>query len=254
MPGHRPGVPADTGRIFQKTPSRPASFQKFIGFLWRALFCSLVQPSPFPPPAISENEHLACRSMRVPYFMAGWMEISISSSDCSNADVRVPPDQSLHCAIESNSSSLGTSLLPRRPSMSRIVRCETYLKRVKESTALTAIRTVFVLAIRILRFEIFANGWRFESLQTANCDSRHLSRRRAENGFRASLSSGERAQRISLSLFCACQSELAEFLAELSAELSSLFRMCRSGPGRQSERRCWYGSLVSRGRCGPGLQ
>ena len=46
----------------------------------------------------------------------------------------------------------------------RIVRFEAYLK--SEKLVHTAIRTVFGLAIRIVRFEIAVNRWRFESLRT----------------------------------------------------------------------------------------
>ena len=53
-------------------------------------------------------------------------------------------------------------------------RLETYLE-FQKCKVLTAIRTVFGLALRIVQFEIAANWWRFESLQTTNCDSRHLS-------------------------------------------------------------------------------
>ena len=42
----------------------------------------------------------------------------------------------------------------------------------KNRKALTAIRTVFGLVIRIVRFEIVANWRRFESLRTANCKLR----------------------------------------------------------------------------------
>ena len=50
---------------------------------------------------------------------------------------------------------------------------ETYLKREESSKALsTAIRMVFGLAFRCARFEVAANLWRFESLRTANRDSR----------------------------------------------------------------------------------
>ena len=45
----------------------------------------------------------------------------------------------------------------------RIARFETYLKRVNSGKALTAIRTVFGLAIRIVRFEIAANQWRYSN-------------------------------------------------------------------------------------------
>ena len=50
------------------------------------------------------------------------------------------------------------------------------LKVKKSKSLITAIQTVSALAIRIMRFEIVANRWRFEALRTANCDSRHLSR------------------------------------------------------------------------------
>ena len=48
----------------------------------------------------------------------------------------------------------------------RIARLKPILK-VKNSKTLTATRTVFGLAARIVRFEITANRWRFESLRTA---------------------------------------------------------------------------------------
>ena len=48
----------------------------------------------------------------------------------------------------------------------RIARFETHLKS-ENNKALTVIRTVFGLAIRIVWFEIAANRWRFELLQTA---------------------------------------------------------------------------------------
>ena len=57
----------------------------------------------------------------------------------------------------------------------RIVRFDAILKSAQNSKAFTVIRTVFGLAIRIVRFEITANRWQPESLRTANRDSRHLS-------------------------------------------------------------------------------
>ena len=70
--------------------------------------------------------------------------------------------------------------------MSRIARFETYLKS-ENSKTLTAIRTVSGLAIWILRLEIAANRWRFESLQTANLDSRHLKQRATNMPFGVTL-------------------------------------------------------------------
>ena len=56
----------------------------------------------------------------------------------------------------------------------RIARLETYLKSEK-SKDLTATRTVFGLAIRIVQSEIAVHRWRFELLRTVNRDSRPLS-------------------------------------------------------------------------------
>ena len=55
------------------------------------------------------------------------------------------------------------------------------------SKALTAIRTGSGLAVGIVRFEIAANWWRFESLQIVNRSSRHLRTRRCteEPAFRS---------------------------------------------------------------------
>ena len=54
---------------------------------------------------------------------------------------------------------------------------------------LTATRRVFWgLPIRTVRFEIAAKWWRFESLRSANHDSRHLSQRRTKIGLPGNLS------------------------------------------------------------------
>ena len=57
----------------------------------------------------------------------------------------------------------------------RSARFETRILKVNLIVrSIAAIRTIFGLAIRIVPFEIAANRWLFESLRTANRDSRHL--------------------------------------------------------------------------------
>ena len=79
----------------------------------------------------------------------------------------------LRCLESRDSNHRSLAILNRFPIESHVLKP---ILKVKKSKALTAIRSVFGLAIWVVGlFEITANRWQFEALQTANRNSRRLS-------------------------------------------------------------------------------